>query len=269
MDKFIDLIKKHKPIAIAGAVVLLLIIAAAIVLLALSDGSDSDKENNKQEFFTDTNNPVYVYDSENGIEIDITGYKSSDLKWAVDPEFNSVFETKCDDKDKKDLNIVILPAGEGYGNIKFTQSGEIAGLSFTAVQIEANVMVNYDENGGLVCSLSDIHQELSYAGALDSETPYILSGNKVLMPKGGDWTLTPEYSDKAFEGMYEVYEGSTDDNIYYIAVEVDISKISSVENENNSKLILSSETLDFKKELVCLLGADGDWKLSEVTADNG
>ena len=46
-------------------------------------------------------------------------------------------------------------------------------------------------------SLSSMWQNTASAGALDTDTPFLLRGNRVYLPMGGDWVLTEQPQEGA------------------------------------------------------------------------
>ena len=106
---------------------------------------------------------------------------------------------------------------------------------------------------------SDIRQKLSSAGAVDSGTPYILKGNRVILPNGGDWILTAE---NAPDLMYYIDYGTDEDGHKYFEVIKDVSIEWTDEEFDKAKLVLKSDSLNQKQYLDCYMGDDRTWVLS-------
>ncbi len=271
MEKLMDFIKNHRIAAIGAAVLILLLILAAIILLSLSDDSN-DEQDDRLCFFADTGKPVYVSRDENKLILEISGYDSSDLSWGISPELNKLYHSDYNTDDNGNLTVTLSPMSQGYLTIDISQAGKIGEMDYKAVSVTVDIMINNGESGVLNCLLGDIHQQLSAAGALDTDTPYLIKDNKVFLPCGGDWELTAEYPQDTENKPYEVYTGSSDDNdIFFYGVNVNNTMLSSYFESNgaessneNGRLILKSQQLEKEILLDCTVGADGDWKLLEV-----
>lgn len=302
MEKLIELIKNNRKIAIGSVIAILILILAAIIILSLHEGSNDEKDE-RQGYFSSNGQPVYVTENDGKLVLEIEGYDVSGLKWGINPELSSMFETINDTSSDGKLTSEITPLSEGYGNMTYSQVGEIGSLSYEAVNVVAEVVISSDDNGKLICSLSDIHEQLAKAGALDTDTPYILQENKVMLPNKGDWvltainsaeesnaqttttqpsttqaatedikydenkpTITEEYEEES--GLYHIYTGTNDDGFFYYGVTVDTSFIDlsdTSDTDSESKLILKNEQLEIEKQLQCTMGEDGNWTLSEVS----
>lgn len=141
--------------------------------------------------------------------------------------------------------------------------------TYTSVSIDVDVIVSEDEEKLLTIQLSDIRQNVSDSGALDTDSPFILSGDRVILPKGGDWTLEPYDQENVPEGLYQIGHGVGDDGIPFYVVSMDTSVMVSddgsiSEKAMDSVLVLKSEQLGIEKKLKCRMDPTRSWVLYVV-----
>lgn len=263
MKNFIRNIKEHKLIALICLAVLVVMIVIVAVAVGSSGGSDDEEESAEQKnpvYFEDTDYPTRVEIKEDGrLSVRIESKKADSLKWEV---FLNPDEVPLKDniyEENGGLYIEMLPESEGYATVVFVKSSEVSGMKCEAVRIELDVYVSSDDKGNMSFYFSDIRQKFSSAGAVDSETPYILKGNRVILPNGGDWILTTEDAPPA---MYYIEYGIDEENHGYFSVKKDVSIDWTDEEYANAKLVLESESLNKKQYLDCRMGDDRTWVLS-------
>ena len=282
MSNFIKNVKQHKVAALISFAVLAVLIVVLVLVMKKGGGSDDElslpdsdggkaSQLSEQSYFENSGYPVKVVLSGKELRIELDGSKSPDSEWTVvsDDTEGEVLKTETDgeEKDSK-LSVVGTPVSIGYAMLTFTRSGEVKGLAYNAVTIEADISVTSDDDGNLKAAVSDIRQSTSNAGALDTETPFLLDGNTVILPAGGDWVLTPYNENGNIPyGLITVYDGEESDGMKYFVVEKDVSAAISLEPEdafkalNDSKVLLISEELGVE-QLLDLKKSGDRWVLS-------
>lgn len=282
MSNFINNIKQHKIAALVSLTVLVGLIA--VVILVMKKGSSDTKpltpsesaagqqQATDAEYFERSNYPVKITTSSKGdMRIELDGAKSPDSSWSVvcDDTEGSVltYETDGEEKEGK-LALALSPVSVGYATFEFTRSGEIAGYKYDAVDIIADVYVYSDDDDKLRLKVAEMNQKTANAGALDTDTPYILSDSRVLLPGGGDWYLVPKSSEDVAVNVFGIYEGVEDDGTKYFSVERDLTAVAGLDGEEafkaltNGRLLLVSESLGIEQELAFYLSSDKTWELS-------
>ncbi len=282
MSNLINNIKKHKIAALVSLTVLVGLIA--VVILVMKKGSSDTKpltpsesaagqqQATDAEYFERSDYPVKITTSSKGdMRIELDGARSPDSSWSVvcDDTEGSVltYDTDGEEKEGK-LAIELSPVSIGYATFEFTRSGEIAGYKYDAVDIIADVYVYSDDDDKLRLKVAEMNQKTANAGALDTDTPYILSDSRVLLPGGGDWYLAPKSSEDVAVNVFGIYEGVEDDGTKYFSVERDLTAVAGLDGEEafkaltNGRLLLVSESLGIEQELAFYLSSDKTWKLS-------
>lgn len=274
MENFIRNIKNHKKIAVICLSVLLVSIIIVMIVTKFGGGTKINptvKEHNSDAigYFEDSDYPVYASQENQTLVIELDGSKSPDLKWenSDSPDNIIAVSDKGEEKDGM-LTYVLWPSSTGYATVTFKRSGEIGGFSYDAVNIQVDVIVYTDDENVMYIKISDIRQSTASAGALDSDTPYLLNKNRVIMPNGGDWTLAPADDGGAPEGLYRIMEGVDDSGYSYFDVSKDLSLMINEdgepdENAVESRLILKSESLGIEKRLDCVMNSEREWLLVE------
>ena len=282
MSNFIKNVKQHKIAALISFLVLAVLVV--ILVLVFKKGSkqddltptDSNAANSakisEEGYFEKSDYPVNVVNSGNELKFELDGSKSPDSEWTVttDDTESAVLKTS-NDGDEKDSKLTVIgkPVSIGYAMLTFTRSGEINGLAYNAVTIEASVCVSENDDGDLQLSLVDISQSTANAGALDSKTPYLLDGDRIIFPAGGDWVLIPVNDENTPYGLLNVYEGVEADGMTYVTVERNVAAVADLDPEaafkalESSRLKLISESLGVEQDLVFKL-VNGKWTLLET-----
>ena len=294
MEKIIQKINDHRIIA---TIIAVLICAAIIVVIFLLSGSPEKKNSDfssaaetivETDYFEDSDYPVHVKASDSKISIKLDGSKTPDLTWDTAIEPGGIIYAENDAKeDKGVLNSDINPKGGGYVTVTYTRTAEIAGRKLNVAKIDVDIIATAADDGTISVAVSDIRQELSSSGAVDTDTPYLLEGNKVILPNGGDWVLvTPKTAENTYPD-YTIYQGYDEDDHFYYSVTRNLtvnsdpeisddtsseaadetvskpaSDASAAEQEADNILILKSESLKIEQKLSCTLDDNREWKLS-------
>ncbi len=275
MNNFIRNIKKHRIAALICLAVLLIGIIVAAVMLhrdstAGKDTIEKIHTANTEEYFTDTETPVYTSTSGQNLLLSIEGAAGEAEEWSteVTPTGLVFIGDKREEKDG-DLTFTISPVSTGYTTLILRKSGETAGLTYDKVRITADLVIYNGDDGVLHIRASELRKDNGSSGATDSDTPYVLDGNRVIMPNGGDWTLAPENADALPEGFYRILPGTDENGHSYFDVTKDTSKLTADEADDflavlNSVLLLKSESLGVTKKLDCIMNDNRQWILVEA-----
>ena len=220
MKNFIQNIKNHWIIALVCMAVLLAAITFAVILLRTGNGIGGDGQTTgRQGYFEDTDYPVYVTERKGIVLFELDGSKTPDLTWQTAFTDEAVASASGNVKERSGkLKAELLPVQTGYTVVSFTRTGQIGGISFDAAVIRAELYVTSDADGAMTLRCANVYQELASAGAADTDTPYILEGNRVLLPNGGDWTLTYRRPDGIAQDEYYIEEGQNADGVQMFTV---------------------------------------------------
>lgn len=299
IEKIRNIFQKNKLLSIIALLVLLALIFLIVVLIGrgCSSASDGQKENEKEtvisSYFQDTDYPVTVSDVGGSIRITLGGSKLSEYDWLVDTKSEGIVTMIKDDvRSESSCSVLVLPEKVGYTTVTLRQVSSVGGLNYDVVRIEADFMVytrdednavsaddtapDADPNGmnepdeALYIEVQDMRLNTSSSGAQDTDSPYLLQQDRVILPNGGDWTLTPFEEDKLPAGLYSIIYVPNDDEIGcpYYEVKMNSAKLINEdgtinEASMNSCLLLKSESLGTEKKLVCAMNAERVWILSE------
>ncbi len=276
MNNFITNIKNHKYIALGCLGVLLFLIVIVIIVAVNNNGtSDVPEESDALEqtvYFENTDYPVYISYVENNILVRINSVNPDDLKWRVFVLPGKIPLTENIIERENDLYLELSPTQEGYNTVCFVKEKDVAGITCEIVKIELDLFATEANTGELKMYFSDIRQSHSEAGATDSDTPFILDGDRVLFPSGGDWMLSAE--EGAPEGLYIFTEDKDEKGITYVKVMKNTNVLMDDETSDtvlpaSYKLILSSESLGIEKRLNCRMSENRSWVLSVVEESDG
>ena len=276
MNNFITNIKNHKFIALGCLGVLLVLIVIVIIVSVNNNGtSDAPEKSAASEqtvYFEDTDHPVYISFVDNNVLVRINSVNPDDLKWWVFVLPGEIPLAENITEMENDLYLELSPTQEGYNTVCFVKEKNVAGITCEIVRIELDLFAAEANNGELKMNFSDIRQSNSEAGATDSDTPFILDGDRVLFPSGGDWVLSAEAGTP--EGLYAFTEDKDEKGITYIRVMKNTNVLMDDETSNtviqaSYKLILSSESLGIEKRLNCRMSENRSWVLSVVEENDG
>ncbi len=286
MKNFIRNIKEHKKAALISLAVLLAVIAVTVLVVKLSGtGSSSDAESSLPEenasgeeegpsgYFEDTAYPVSVSGRGQSMIISLQAKEAADQKWEYSCEPSGIVSVSLDgDETDGNASFALTPMKTGYSTVTFKRTGKVGELSYDVVSMAAEIMVYADENDAMYIRLENMRQDLASSGALESETPFLLAGNRVILPNGGDWTLTIEADGEVPEGYYSILPGTDDDGNAYFDVAVDTSRLFDDSGELSlaalgSKLLLKSEALSIEKRISCEINEYNELTLTEVEAE--
>ncbi|HCA54987.1 MAG TPA: hypothetical protein DEO95_05835, partial [Ruminococcaceae bacterium] len=216
--------------------------------------------------------PVYISFVDNNVLVRINSVNPDDLKWRVFVLPGEIPLAENITEMENDLYLELSPTQEGYNTVCFVKEKNVAGITCEIVRIELDLFAAEANNGEFKMNFSDIRQSNSEAGATDSDTPFILDGDRVLFPSGGDWVLSAEVGTP--EGLYAFTEDKDEKGITYIRVMKNTNVLMDDETSNtviqaSYKLILSSESLGIEKRLNCRMSENRSWVLSVVEENDG
>lgn len=273
MKSFIENIRKHKLLAlICFAVVVISVIFAVVLSSSGGDekNSPSDTQSPKQDFyFTETYYPVCITETEKGLNIKIESKTDPDIKWQVYAGDDMVPLTENIVEDKGTLYMNFEPVQTGYSTVSFVKSADIGEISYEIVTIDLDVYVSED-NDGMKLYFDDIQMYSSKAGAGDTEIPFVLSGDRVILPNGGDWTLSPEEGSGILYGIRHLTD---EDGTEYFLVNKNIASVLGQTSEFDpaildKKLILKSEKLGVEYRLEMKTNDENRWTLRVAEDEN-
>ena len=273
MKNFIENIKEHKLLAlICFAVVVISVIFAVVLSSSGGDekNSPSDTQSPKQDFyFTETDYPVCITETEKGLNIKIESKTDPDIKWQVYAGDDMVPLTENIVEDKGTLYMNFEPVQTGYSTVSFVKSADIGEISYEIVTIDLDVYVSED-NDGMKLYFDDIQMYSSQAGAGDTEIPFVLSGDRVILPNGGDWTLSPEEGSGILYGIRHLTD---EDGTEYFLVNKNIASVLGQTSEFDpaildKKLILKSEKLGVEYRLEMKTNDENRWTLRVAEDEN-
>ena len=276
MNNFITNIKNHKYIALGCLGLLLFLIVIVIIVAVNNNGTgDAPEESDASEqtvYFENTDHPVYVSFVDNNILVRINSVIPDDLKWRAFVLPGEIPLTENITEKENDLYLELSPTQEGYNTVCFVKEKDVSGITCEIVRIELDLFAAELNTGELKMYFSDIRQSNSEAGATDSDTPFILDGDRVLFPTGGDWILSAEEGTP--EGLYAFTEDKDEKGITYVRVMKNTNVLIDDETSDtviptSYKLILSSESLGIKKRLNCRMSENRSWVLSVVEENDG
>ena len=273
MKNFIENIKEHKLLAlICFAVVVISVIFAVVLSSSGGDekNSPSDTQSPEQDFyFTETDYPVCITETENGLNVKIESKTDPDIKWQVYAGDDMVPLTENIVEDKGTLYMNFEPVQTGYSTVSFVKSADIGEISYEIVTIDLDVYVSED-NDGMKLYFDDIQMYSSQAGAGDTEIPFVLSGDRVILPNGGDWTLSPEEGSGILYGIRHLTD---EEGTEYFLVNKNIASVLGQTSEFDpaildKKLILKSEKLGVEYRLEMKTNDENRWTLRVAEDEN-
>lgn len=264
MRTFIRNIKRHWRLALVCAAMLL--IAFAVTVRLLRQPKKTEPQSERQGFFLDTDYPVYITQQGHDLLLELDGSKTSDLNWSV--SFSDASIASADNRAEKGgkRTVMLSPAAVGFTTVSFTRTGEIAGFRYDAVQIDAEVYVSGDTDADRTVYLSNMRIFSSGAGALDTAAPYLLIENKVILPKGGDWTLTApvdESVENDAEKRYQIVPDPENEEAPCIIVFRNMNAPEPVNGDTSEQdvLLLESASLGIRQRVECYMNAERNWYL--------
>ena len=283
MSTFINNIKNHKKLAAICGAVLVAAIAVAVLVCVQANRHEGTTQSNTEKpkvYFEDTDYPVTVRKKDGILEFELDGSKSADLKWnySVEPTVVAQLEEKSFEKKGKQ-KLFLTPLAAGYANATFTRSTELAGVHYDVVSIYADFFVSVDQNGEKQLTLNNMRQVGATAGAIDTEQPYLLDKNRILLPKGGDWEVTAEPPAGVPENQFFIYRDTDETGMEFISVAYDRSVVNErAEGEAedyeaasayDTVFVLKSASLGQEHRLMFMRNDVQEWALSAAEATDG
>ncbi|MCR5451849.1 MAG: hypothetical protein K6F00_04375 [Lachnospiraceae bacterium] len=210
------LIRFRLPIIVL-AVILVFVIAAVI----LRSCSGSSGKGEVSEYFSGSRYPVTAEVKENGtVLIMLDGSVTPDLSWTILNENEDMCEVKAKSAENNGvLTVSAKPLGEGYSSIYFSRECEISGETYVVAKVHAEILSYEDDNGDLKSQVSDIYLDSANAGALDTDTPFMIENTRIILPKGGDWEVIETTADGGKSaGVFGIYPGKDSKGIDFIDI---------------------------------------------------
>ena len=273
MEKIVEKLKKFRILIIIAV----LLIAGLVIFLVTRPSVGGDEEADDipqpQGYFTDTPYAAEVMNENGQVEIKINYPDSPGMTWTAAVNVENTVNVSLDTESQPGKAISrISPVTMGYATVSYTLSGSIGGIDLTPVIIDVGVMVYEDDNGSYAVRSQKVSQNMSISGALDSETPYIINGNRIIMPNGGDWTIDTVNKELP-DGLYLLYKGYDEDGNMYYDVIKDMSVFNYEDGEipeeiPDTSLILKSESLGYETRLNCIINDNMEWILVSAEDKN-
>ena len=275
MKNFIRNIKNHWKLALVCLAVLVVIVVITVLVVRSGgskppDGSSSGTEPNASSdtvgYFENSDYPVRTLRQDNDLIITLQG---TDWEYSCQPLDKLYISLESTDDGTSVYKAA--PVDLGYATVTFKKTASLGELSYDTVNIQAEVVVFEEADETLSVRLSDIRENTSASGAMESETPYLLQDNRVIMPNGGDWTLTVSGEGNVPEELYRIMPGVSDEGYSYFDVTKNpgllIDENGEINEElANTKLVLSSESLGIEVTLECIMNTEREWILVEAAA---
>ena len=277
MYDFLLFVKKHR--VISGVILALVCVGLVICLYLLSKSpqklaSESGEETDEvtiSSYFENTDYPVTVESTDRALDISLDGSASADLKWeyTVNDDSITYIEENSGESEGK-LDITVKPRSIGYAKYTFKRSG----AAYDAAIIYVNTVVWENNDGTLNIRLSDISQGRTsgMVGASDTEYPYIVSGNTVILQNHGDWELTADVPEGIPESVYSIIKFTDDEGRTGFSVTMDVSEAATNdivdERVYSSRLLLKSKKLGMEQRFTLEVDEDMEWLLIPVEASD-
>ncbi len=210
------LIKFRLPIIILAVIILFVIVA---VILRSCSGSSGKGE--VSDYFSQSRYPVTADVKENGtVLIKLDGSATPDLSWTVINESEDLCEVKPGSSENKGvLTVNVKPLGAGYASIYFSRECEISGAPYVVAKVHAEILIYEDDKGALKSQVSDIYLDSANAGALDTDTPFVIENSRIKLPKGGDWEVVETTVDGGESaGVFDIYPGRDSEGVDFIDI---------------------------------------------------
>jgi hypothetical protein len=223
---------KHRLLIIIPVVVVIFIIVAVIVgrfrggdAVETMETGPGGRELVETGYFANQYYPVNTREEADGsLIITADGSLTPELAWSYDIKDPEKIEAEqIGEEENGMLSLRVSPLSDGYATVTLKKTGKIGDADYTAAEIDVNTIVNLYEDGSLAVCMSDIYQDASMAGAADSEYPFIIDQNRILLPNGGDWEATEStVSGEKSAGLFDIYRGRDDSGMDYIGIYTDV-----------------------------------------------
>ena len=257
-------ITENKRIAIVIAVVIAAVIVLLCVLLALRNKSGvqnpgdtevSDDVYQEMDYYEESGYPVNVRQDGADLLVTLDGSATPDLHWDIQctPEDRATMQTEIDEREGR-MTFRLIPEASGYVDVNCVRVREMGDTVYPVVEIDLNVIIGTEINGGLAAALSDITQNSQKAGAEDTDMPYYIEGNIIYFPNGGDWVVNAEYPDPSCEQYYTIVRTQNEAGEDYCMVTINSYIAEGMDDQtlelaSTAKLTLSSESLGITRQL--------------------
>ncbi|MBR1899281.1 MAG: hypothetical protein IJ825_10445 [Oscillospiraceae bacterium] len=250
--KIRDLIRKllgsRKRAAVFSAVcVILLALLIALLMRLAAPGNESDVPTDSKassaaeeefireaSYFEDSAYPAQFSIDGSGILAVLDGSATPSLKWEVSCAQEEIVTVEADGGETEGKFMFrIRPQVPGYADLTCVRSMEIGGQAFPAVTIHVSVVVSENSHNALETTLTEVRQELNETGASDTDYPYLLAGDRILFPNGGDWTADPEPD----AGDYYLLVSGTEGTVGFVRVMTQPALLMEMDEETLSRTL--------------------------------
>ncbi len=241
------------PLIIAAVILLFIIIA-----VVLRTGKNTSSKGTT-DYFSQSQYPVTCKENKDGsLLITLDGSATPELSWSVENESEDLCELTEKSGGKSDvITLHAKPLATGYADFVVKREKEMGEKIYDVAVIRGELIISENADGTFKAHMSEIYQDATTTGGADSEDPYIIEGNRILLPTGGDWTAVETTADGGeAAGIFDIETGRNDDGIDYIDVYPTVDRVvmilgqADVKGENdeqvtaykNARLIIKSDS---------------------------
>jgi hypothetical protein len=200
-------------------IIIVAVTAVFVTVAVIIQLAKGPKVIHEKEYFATSQYPVRCKAKSDGtLFLQLDGSATANLQWKVEnhnEDLCSIEETAKEEKGI--LSVSVNPRVEGDATLLFTRKTKVKGQEYTVAAIHMKVENRAGKDGQLMADVSDAYQEVTSVGAVDSDTPYIIKGSRILLPGGGDWEIKESTSDgKEAANLFTLQWGTDDTGISYL-----------------------------------------------------
>lgn len=270
--------RKRAAVFSAVCVILLVILFAVIVKIATgqkgtgelpAEHTDTAEETGaviqQLTYFEDSGYPAQFRMEGSSIRAELDGSITPELKWDIlcVPEDTVSIELSGEEQDGR-LSFLISPLMTGYADLTCVRNMTVGEQEYAVAALRIGAVVSENPYGSLELSLTDVQQTLMELGAENTAYPYLLNGDSILFPNGGDWIVEPEESAG---GYYILYEpgGSGNTRVVRLLTQPTVLEgmdDAALEQVLNAGIVMESKELGIRQTLRVTFEEDGQMKLT-------
>ena len=269
--------KKRAAVFSVVCVVLLALLLALIVRIAspkspTEEQTDSmvasEPENGyvrEASCFEDSSYPAHFSMEGAGIRAELDGSATPELKWEIRCEPEDTVSIEYDGEETEGhLSFLIRPLMTGYADLTCERTMQIGEQNYAVTTIRLSFVVSENPYGSLETEMVEAQQIPAELGAADTEYPYLLTGNRIYFPNGGDWIVSAEDSAG---GFYQLFEGGDTVEESYVQLMTQPQVLESMDETEMEQaieagIILESESLGIRQRLRVVYDEDGQITLA-------